>query len=64
MLRAATRSGLPDGPGLSVAVTLEFASGGRETSSPEGVGTCVAPPGPAPGANVPDMPIWPQAART
>jgi carboxyl-terminal processing protease len=27
VLRAATRAGLPDGPGLSVAITLEFASG-------------------------------------
>ncbi len=27
VLRAATRAGLPDGPSLSVAVTLEFASG-------------------------------------
>ena len=51
-------------PAASDGRTLEFASGGRDTSSPEGVGTCVAPPGPAPGANVPDMPIWPQAART
>ena len=51
-------------PADSDGRTLELASGGRETSSPGGVAACVEPPDPGPDPNVPDMPIWPHAART